>query len=69
MNYAMGNDAGNALVSGFSSMGGGGIHVNVGGVSVSSNNPNIDQKALQHSIRGAITDQLLREQRPGGILA
>jgi hypothetical protein len=48
---------------------GGGIHVNVGGVSVSSNNPNIDQKALQNSIRGAITDQLLREQRPGGILA
>jgi TP901 family phage tail tape measure protein len=66
-NFAMGQNLDNLPVT--NNITGDGISVNVGGVSVTSGNPNVDQKALQASIRGAITDQLLREKRPGGILA
>lgn len=66
-NFAMGQNLDNLPVT--NNITGCGINVNVGGVSVTSGNPNVDQKALQASIRGAITDQLLREKRPGGILA
>lgn len=68
MNFAMGNAAGHSIANGVRNNSSG-ITVNVGGVSVSSNNPNVDQKAIQQSVNVAITDKLLREQRPGGILA
>jgi muramidase (phage lysozyme) len=68
MNFAMGNAAGQSIANGVGNMGGG-INVNVGGVSVTGGNPNVDQKALGDAINSAIVDRLLREQRPGGILA
>jgi hypothetical protein len=67
-NYAMGNANGQAIANGVAGSSGG-INVNVGGVSVTGGNPNVDQKALGDAINSAIVDRLLREQRPGGILA
>jgi hypothetical protein len=67
-NYAMGNVNGQSIAAGVAGSSGG-INVNVGGVSVTGGNPNVDQKALGDAINSAIVDRLLREQRPGGILA